>query len=59
MRGAFALAKMNLNDKRVVLVDDVLTTGAKTNECAAACLKAGGAAVCVWTLARALGSPSN
>ena len=51
MRGAFAPAKMNLNDKRVVLVDDVLTTGATTNECVAA--------VCVWTLARALGSPSN
>ncbi len=59
MRGAFAPAKMNLNDKRVVLVDDVLTTGATTNECASACLKAGAAAVCVWTLARALGSPSN
>ena len=59
MRGAFAPTKMNLNDKRVVLVDDVLTIGATTNECAAACLKAGAAAVCVWTLARALGSPSN
>ena len=59
MRGAFATAKMNLNDKRAVLVDDVLTTVATTNECASACLKTGVAAVCVWTLARALDSTSN
>ena len=50
---------MTLNDKRVVLVDDVLITGATTNDCALACLEAGAAAVSVWTLARALGSPSN
>ena len=59
MRGAFAPAKMNLNDKRVVLVDDVLTTGSTTNECTSACLKAGAAVVCVWTLARELGSRRN
>jgi competence protein ComFC len=59
MRGAFAPNKLNLNGKRVVLVDDVLTIGATTSDCARACLKAGAAAVCVWTLARGLGSPSN
>ena len=59
MRGAFAPNKLNLNGKRVVLVDDVFTIGATTSDCARACLKAGAAAVCVWTLARGLGSPSN
>ena len=59
MRGAFAPNKQNLNGKRVVFVDDVLITGATTSDCARACLKPGAAAVCVWTLARGLGSPSN
>ena len=59
MRGAFAPNKQNLNGKRVVLVDDVLTTGVTTSDCARACLKAGAATVCVWTLARGLGLPSN
>ena len=57
MRGAFEQDKVNLNGKRVVLVDDVLTTGATTSDCARACKKAGAAEVCVWTLARGLGSP--
>ena len=57
MHGAFEQDKVNLNGKRVVLVDDVLTTGATTSDCARACKKAGAAEVCVWTLARGLGSP--
>jgi predicted amidophosphoribosyltransferase len=37
-----------------VLVDDVFTTGATTNECARALRGAGAAEVCVWTVARGL-----
>ena len=59
MRGAFAPHLRNLNGRRVVLVDDVLTTGATTSDCARACKKAGAAEVGVWTLARGLGSPGT
>jgi len=40
--------------KRVVIFDDVLTTGATTNACARALKACGAAEVCVWTLARGL-----
>jgi len=43
----------DIKDKRVLLVDDVLTTGATADECAAVMLKNGALSVDVLTLARA------
>lgn len=43
-----------LRGERIVLVDDVFTTGATTSACAAALQSAGAGAVCVWTMARGL-----
>lgn len=55
MRSAFAVRPgACLNGSRIVLVDDVLTTGATTNDCARALRQAGAAEVCVWTVARGL-----
>lgn len=53
MRQAFACrSKEKLNGERIVLVDDVLTTGATTSACAQVLRAAGAGAVCVWTVAR-------
>jgi ComF family protein len=53
VRNAFGVRTgVRLHGERVVLVDDVLTTGATTNACALALRQAGAEAVCVWTVAR-------
>jgi len=55
MRGVFGVPKgVRLDGRRIVLVDDVLTTGATTNACAKVLRAAGAAEVCVWTVARGI-----
>jgi len=51
--GAFLARRgVGLKGQRIVLVDDVLTTGATTSACAKALQAAGAGEVCVWTVAR-------
>ncbi len=55
VRGAFAVARAGpVEGKRLLLVDDVLTTGMTADECARALKKAGAARVEVLALARTL-----
>jgi ComF family protein len=55
MRGAFAVRPgVRLDGERVILVDDVFTTGATTSACAEVLRAAGAGDVCVWTMARGL-----
>jgi ComF family protein len=54
VREAFAYCGgKKLKGEKIVLLDDVLTTGATTNACARALRKAGAGEICVWTAARA------
>jgi competence protein ComFC len=53
VRNAFDLSDgTRLNGERIILLDDVLTTGATTSACAKTLLSGGAGEVCVWTLAR-------
>lgn len=55
VRKAFALGGgFPLNGERVILIDDVFTTGATTNACAKTLRAAGASEVCVWTVARGI-----
>ena len=52
LRGAFDIQRTGITGKRVVLVDDVLTSGATVNECARVLKRAGAISVSVLTLSR-------
>lgn len=55
VRRAFAMrAKDRLKGQRIVLVDDVFTTGATSSACARILRDAGASEVCVWTVARGI-----
>jgi ComF family protein len=55
VRRAFAVSRpARLRGKRLLLVDDVMTTGATVDECSRVLLAAGAASVDVFTLARVL-----
>lgn len=53
VKGAFRVDRPEkVNGRRVLLIDDVFTTGATVSECAKALMAAGAAEVAVYTLAR-------
>jgi len=55
VRRAFVMRRgRSLKGERIVLVDDVFTTGATTSACAKVMKAAGAGEVCVWTVARGL-----
>ena len=55
VRGAFAVRKnKRIEGQRVILVDDVYTTGSTIKECAGTLMRSGAADVAVLTLARAV-----
>ena len=55
VRRAFAMqGGQRLNGERIVLLDDVFTTGATTGACAKVLVAAGAGEVCVWTVARGI-----
>ncbi len=57
VKGVFSVRKSEyLKNKTVILIDDVITTGATVNECSKALKCSGAKSVNVWTLATAMHS---
>jgi len=54
VRGAFTAAKNSIEQKRILVIDDIATTGATLSACAYALLSAGAAEVSAITVARAI-----
>jgi ComF family protein len=55
VRNAFAMrGGQRLRGERIILLDDVFTTGATTSACAGVLKAAGAGEVCVWTVARGI-----
>ena len=53
MKGSFKVfSKKEIEDKNILLVDDVFTTGTTVNECSKVLVRAGARGVFVITLAR-------
>jgi predicted amidophosphoribosyltransferase len=53
VKGAFVVNRADrISGKRVLLFDDIMTTGSTVNECAKMLKKAGAAAVVIATIAR-------
>ncbi len=59
IKGAFAVAdRKKINGRKIILIDDVYTTGATINECAKVLHKAGAQKTAVLTLSRVIQKPS-
>jgi competence protein ComFC len=55
VKNAFVMRKdCRLDGERIILLDDILTTGATTSSCAKILRENGSGEVCVWTVARGL-----
>lgn len=54
VREAFTAKPQRIRGKKILIIDDIATTGATIDSCASALLAAGARSVCAMTLARAV-----